>query len=328
MDLVEYGSEDADLVESARTILNAARAEDTPWRPQLTPYRWRMDVRHGWDGSPVRHFVGFAAGTPVASLEVELGEWDNTDLAWLYLYVDPVHRRRGHGSQALTLAMELSRSVGRTKIGGSGWELPATVPFAERHGFELAAVEAHRVLFLDDEAAERAELAAAEARVHAGGYDLERLDGATPPGMLPAVADLAAAVNDAPLDDLDVEDEVFPVERIRDYERACLDSGHRFRRVLARHRETGSLAGHTVVVVDSENPEIGHQHDTAVARAHRGRRLGLLLKAEMMRWLDDVEPQLATIDTWNAESNTHMVAVNDRLGYEVVARDLDFQRRL
>ena len=328
MELIEYGAEDAALVEAARLVVNAARAADAPWQPRLTQHRWSMEVRHGWDGSPVRRFVGMIDGEPVASVEIELGEWDNTDFAWLHLCVDPAHRRQGHGSEMLSRAMDLSRSVGRTKIGGSGWELPATRPFAAEHGFELASVEMCRVLFLDDAAAGRAEQVSGEAGPHAGDYELLRLSGATPPELLPAVAELVAAINDAPLDDLDIEDEVFPVERILDYERSCLESGHRLYRLVARHRETGELAGHTVVLVDAESPELGHQHDTAVSGAHRGHRLGLLLKAEMMRWLDEWEPQLASIDTWNAESNAHMVAVNERLGYEAVARELAFQRRL
>ena len=48
----------------------------------------------------------------------------------------------------------------------------------------------------------------------------------------------------------------------------------------------------------------------------------------MMRWLAEVEPQVETIDTWNAESNPHMISVNERLGYQVFAAGAEFQRRL
>ena len=81
------------------------------------------------------------------------------------------------------------------------------------------------------------------------------------------------------------------------------------------------------MTVDSENPAWGEQEDTSVVRAHRGHRLGLLLKADMMRWLAEAEPQLETLDTWNAESNDHMIGVNERLGYRVMGRELQFQRR-
>ena len=92
---------------------------------------------------------------------------------------------------------------------------------------------------------------------------------------------MSAAINDAPIDDLDIEDEVFSPERMRAYETRQLGQGHRLFRVFARHRETGELAGHTVVVVDGERPQLAEQHDTSVVRAHRGHRLGLLLKTDM-----------------------------------------------
>ena len=98
--------------------------------------------------------------------------------------------------------------------------------------------------------------------------------------------------------------------------------------MIARHRETGELAGHTVVVVEEDRPWIGHQHDTAVSPKHRGHRLGLLLKADMMLWLRADQPQVLTVDTWNAESNDHMIDVNKALGYQILGRGLQFQRDL
>jgi hypothetical protein len=82
------------------------------------------------------------------------------------------------------------------------------------------------------------------------------------------------------------------------------------------------------VAVEEQRPTIGHQHDTSVVREHRGHRLGLLLKAGMLLWLADAEPQLETVDTWNAESNDHMISVNEALGYRILGRGLQFQRRL
>ena len=81
----------------------------------------------------------------------------------------------------------------------------------------------------------------------------------------------------------------------------------------------------TSLIVDGETSEHAHQLDTSVVGAHRGHRLGLLLKADMLRWLAESEPRLATVDTFNAESNDHMVAVNERLGYRVMGREPHYQ---
>ena len=122
-----------------------------------------------------------------------------------------------------------------------------------------------------------------DAQAAASSYELFRIFGHTPPDMLHAVAQMTAAINDAPTDDLDIEDEVFSQERILAYENAQQARGNRFYGVVARHRETGELAGHSVVAVEADRPAIGDQHDTSVVRAHRGHRLGLLVKAEVLR---------------------------------------------
>jgi hypothetical protein len=166
-----------------------------------------------------------------------------------------------------------------------------------------------------------------EALAAAGDYELLRIEGYTPDALLPAVAALTEAINDAPLDDLEWEDEVYSPERVRAYERAQLESGFRFRRIVARHRTTGELAGHTVVVVDADQPSYAEQHDTSVVAAHRGHRLGLLLKVDMLLWLAEAETAVERIYTWNAESNDHMITVNERLGYRVLGRAAEFQRR-
>jgi GNAT superfamily N-acetyltransferase len=259
---------------------------------------------------------------------VETGEWDNRDLAWLELVVHPGCRRQGHGTSLLEGLLEVAREAGCSKVGVSGWDLPGAQAFATWHGFAVATQEVYRVQHPRQLPPGLADAAYDEAAALATGYELVRVAGPTPEPLLPAVVELANAINDAPLDDLDMEDEVFTAERVQSYEGSTIASGHRLYRVIARHLPTGHLAGHSVVAVDTELPQRAHQHDTSVLREHRGHRLGLLVKADMMRWLAEKEPQVETLDTWNAESNDHMIAVNERLGYRVLGRELSFQRRL
>ena len=54
-----------------------------------------------------------------------------------------------------------------------------------------------------------------------------------------------------------------------------------------------------------------------MSRAHRGHRLGLLLKIDMMRWLAEAEPQLEVMETWNNADNRFMIGVNELLGYRL-----------
>jgi GNAT superfamily N-acetyltransferase len=324
----EYDVDDAEAVEASRSVLNACGPVDTPWSPPLTAFRREMDVRHGWDHTPQRFLLGLVDDKPVACADVELPQWDNRDLAWINVNVHPVHRRRGHGSELMRHALDLVASIGRAKAGTNGFEGHGTAEFAAAHGFELASVDVCRVLSPNSVPTGFHESLCASVLPAAADYELIRWNGRTPPDLLPAVTEMTAAINDAPYDDLDLEHDVYTPERIVAYESAVIDGGNRLYRLLAQHRRTGDLVGHTLVAVDAEDPRIAHQHDTSVVRAHRGHRLGLLLKSEMMLWLAEAEPEIEYLDTWNAESNQHMVAVNERLGFRAVGRELAFQRRL
>ena len=168
----------------------------------------------------------------------------------------------------------------------------------------------------------------ADAEQQAKAYELVRIAGPTPDDLIDAVAVMTGAINDAPTEGLDIEDEVFTPERIRAFETAMVARGRRIYRLMARHRDTGELAGHTMVGVDVERPWHSNQFDTSVVRSHRGHRLGLLLKIGMLRWLATEEPQLRVVDTDNAASNSHMIGINDLIGYQVIGSMFEYQRKL
>lgn len=328
MELREFSPDDAGQIAAAVGIENAVATVDSPWRHPITEYRFEMNMRHGWDGEPARQFLVAEAGEPVGLASLSTSEWDNLDLAWLDLVVHPDHRRRGAGTEALTALHDECRRLDRPLVGMGGWDSAATRGFAAAVGYELKSTDINRRQPLVDLGADFVATAYAEAEPHASDYELLRIVGRSPEALHEKLAVVAASINDAPLDDLEIEDEVFSAQRHRDFEHAQIESGHRLYRVVARHRESGELAGHTVVAVDCDRPWIGTQEDTSVVASHRGHRLGLLLKADLCRWLLDVEPQVRTLDTWNAESNDHMIRVNERLGYEPLGRALAFQRRI
>jgi RimJ/RimL family protein N-acetyltransferase len=316
-------------VAAAVAVREAVRQVDAPHLLGDIVSSYTARLRHGSDGEPP--LVALARdgrGAPVGTVSVSLPHWDNTHLGSVVVTVDPRFRRCGLGRRLFEVGRERVRAEGRTVLLGYGVDSPALTGFATAMGMAPAFTMAHRRQ--DLRTADRALLDReyAAAQVRAEGYELVRLAGATPEELLPAVVAMTAAINDAPTDDLDIEDEVFSPERIRAYESAQLARGARFYRLVARSRDTGELAGHTVVTVDRERPWWGNQHDTTVVAAHRGHRLGVLLKAGMLRWLAEREPQVHTIDTTNAVSNTHMIRVNELLGYRLLATATEWQRRL
>ena len=326
MEITEFGPDDSAAVREYVDLANAVRKTDSPWSYPLSVHEYEGELRHGWDGEPPTAFLATVGGDPVALAEFLTSDYDNLHLAWLTLEVHPDHRRRGHGSELFEFLLARTRSVGRTSVGADGWDSEAARGFAAQEGLALKSRDVNRRQFLAEVNWPTLDRLYAEEAPHAAAYELVRTPRVTPDDELPAMAAMVAAINDAPIDDLDIEDELFTPARVRAYERAHAARGILLHRLVARHRETGELAGQTVVGVDGERPELGEQEDTSVVRAHRGHRLGLLLKIEMLRWLREEQPQLATLDTWNAESNDHMIRVNEALGYRVMGRALVFQR--
>lgn len=327
MEITRVDPADDESVAGVLAVRNAVNAHDAPWFPPHTTRGVVADLTWGWDGEPDTVFLARVGGEPVGVGSVSTTEYDNLHLAWLGVRVVPERRRRGHGSEILESILAEARSRGRTTFGSDAWDDAGFAAFAKTHGFEPASVAINRRQVLAD--VDHVELVRRydEALGLATDYELVRRLGRTPDDELPAAAEMAAAINDAPTDDLDLEDEVFSAERIRAYELAQEARGDRMYRVFARHRATGALAGHTVVVVDGDRPVQGHQHDTSVVASHRGHRLGLLLKADMNLWLREAEPQLERVDTWNAESNDHMIGVNELLGYRIMGREIQYQRK-
>jgi len=85
--------------------------------------------------------------------------------------------------------------------------------------------------------------------------------------------------------------------------------------------DAGQVAGRvTQVEVAPDEPDWMFQGLTAVVRAHRGHRLGLLVKLAMLEWLAEAEPQRRWMITGNAETNEHMIAINEALGYQPFGR--------
>jgi hypothetical protein len=83
--------------------------------------------------------------------------------------------------------------------------------------------------------------------------------------------------------------------------------------------------GYTDIGVNVEQPRVGYQWDTIVLAEHRGHRLGLLLKLANLELLVRTAPGVELVNTWNAEINSHMIAVNEALGFRPVDRWREWQ---
>lgn len=264
----------------------------------------------------------------VGHASLELPTWGNTHMGFVSCAVHPAHRGRGIGRQLLDVQVEAARAAGRSMLLTFTLRDTPTPRFLTANGFDIAQLNTQRRIEPQQLDHEAIKALADEAAAVAADYELVQLEGPASEEWLPELASLAEAMNDAPLDDTDLEPEVSSPERLRDYDLAMAARGQRVYRLLARHRHTGEWAGQTLLCVDELRPGVAMQEDTSVLPAHRGHRLGLLLKTTMLLWMRQRHPELRSIDTWNADSNTHMIEVNERLGAFVLNRGYVLQRHL
>ena len=84
----------------------------------------------------------------------------------------------------------------------------------------------------------------------------------------------------------------------------------------------------TSLGIERSHPDYGHQWITIVDPDHRGRRLGTVVKLENLAQARREEPRLAAVDTWNADSNRHMIGINETMGFRAVDSWVNWQAEI
>ncbi|MGH3191050.1 MAG: hypothetical protein ACRDPY_42930 [Streptosporangiaceae bacterium] len=319
---------DAERVRACHDIYAEAQRVDDPDGGWLSyrPFSGWLTV--GWNAEPREVWTitgqaegegGQTAADAIAGwYRLDLPDLENLDRAGLDLIVRPRDRRRGLGRALLRHAVGRAATHGRSVLSSGTWQGTAGDAFARTTGAEPGLVDIRRIQYPRKLPAGELARLRGPAEQAAVGYSLLSWTGPVPEELLDQAAVLYGALGDAPHDP-GVARAKWDAERIRERVNALFPVyGNRQYSVAARHGTTGEMAALTQVAVDPVMPAWGFQMLTAVTRGHRGHRLGLLVKVAMLELLAAEEPQLEQIETFNAESNPHMIAVNEALGYTIV----------
>jgi GNAT superfamily N-acetyltransferase len=315
---VRWDEADTAALRGCQTVWGAALDIDDPDGPRMTGQVLAAWLRQGFTGDPAEAWLipGPVPGSVAGWYRLELPDLENRDRADLLIVVDPAARRRGLGRDLLRHAARRAADAGRSVLGHGVRDGSAGDAFAAAVGAKPGMGEVLRRLDLRTMPAEKFAGLRAEATAAATGYSLARWTGPTPPEYLESLARVLNAYADAPHDE-GYESGDWDGERVRERADAPLRAmGVRTYTIAAVHDASGELAAMTQLSVAPDHPQWGHQGLTAVTRQHRGHRLGLLVKAAMLEWLAETEPAIERIETGNASANAHMIAVNDRLGFE------------
>jgi GNAT superfamily N-acetyltransferase len=251
---------------------------------------------------------------------------ENLSTVYLELIVHPQHRRRGIGTGLLDEVYAAARRHQRSLIeietvralpGGVARDEAGYCYLTHRgHRPGVTSIRS-RCRLADRSGGDDALLA--EARTHADGYSLVQWRDAVPNEIIKDVAALQSRLMlDAPTGDLAVEQQVYDADRVRAQEATELGRGYRWYSTAARHDATGQIVARTKLSFEADDDTHARQRITIVEPAHRGRRLGLIVKSANHAYARAHEPGLRVIDAWNAEENTHMRAVNALLGFQPV----------
>ncbi len=306
-------------IRACHAVFQAAQRVDEPEEPLMGERIFGFWFTIGFDGDPREVWLipGREQGTVAGWYRLELPDLENLDRANLQITVHPDERRHGLGRALVRHAAGRAAAHGRTVLDGGARNGTAGEVFARQVGAKPGLVDIERLLEPGKLEAGRLARLREEAGRHAAGYELVTWTGPVPEGLIERMVALYAALGDAPREP-DVERGNWDAQRVRERINDLREHlGTREYAVAARHVATGEMAALTQVSVDPPDPGWGFQLITAVTAAHRGHRLGLLVKVAMLEWLATAEPQLERITTWNAEDNKHMIAVNEALGCTV-----------
>ena len=294
----------------------------------------RLAMARDADG-PEAHdcYAAEVDGEVVGVLDFELSRRENLHLARANIRVPAAQQRKGVATALLKVAEAQARAAGRIELGGMD-EVPlqfdgaAGVAFAQRHGFSPAQLMARRRVDLplapDQRAAWQASSQAAPE-----GFTLLTFFDRWPDEWIEDRCELGRRMStDIPLGEQELDEEVWDEARVRQIE-AALEAQNRSKvSTAALHDASGRLVAYSEVAIPRGAPESSWQHDTLVMREFRGHGLGFALKLRNFDVLQERYPEVTSISTWNAADNEHMIAINEAMGFKLVANSTYWLKKL
>lgn len=302
-------------VAAFHAVDTALDREALPDHPVMPLEQYALQVRYRPSFRTARRWMARVGGDVVG---IASASWNDTDdnrsHASVYAGVLAGHRRRGIGRELLAAAVASlpeDRTIIDTdaRLDHEGEHLLRAIGAVRRH------VGRRSICPLTEDVRPLLEGWVARAKERAGGYSAVVWDGPCPDELIDAFVHAKHVMNTAPLEQLDRDDDVWTVERLREYERVFQARGLDWWTVAVRHDESGQIAGYTELHFPRRWPQYAYQEDTGVWPEHRERGLGRWLKAaSALRALDE-RPEVELIETWNAGSNEPMLNINVAMGF-------------
>jgi GNAT superfamily N-acetyltransferase len=310
----------------------AEKEDGRPWNSYYTYPEMSGYLREPTDDRVLEGLRVYDDGEMVGAGVLEVSLLDNLDKAYVFPFVEPERRGRGVGGALLESLVEGAAEQRREQVIGFGAiafedrDTSGVLRFAADHGFELASTEIFRTLRLPVPSGLLEGLAEETTPFHQG-YSIETFVDTMPERYLESYcALLNQLIVDAPSGSVDFEAQnVTPVLQQQKLERNARMGRRTYLAVAVRD---GEAVAQSDLVVPPGGTGEAHQMGTFVHREHRGHRLGTAVKVANLAVLQRAHPEVTAVHTQNDETNSWMVAINERLGFEPVGVCPAFVRSL
>ena len=308
-------------------ITSYVDAENRPGEIDRPIESHRLKLLHPWANHVFRHWAARDAdGRLVGWCQTSWRDGpDNPRSVGIELEVHPDHRRQGVATALLRPAIAHARAEGRDIVTLEAPREGAGAAFLLAHGAAEKMVDRRSVLdarAVDLDTLQKWGAPRDDVRET---YELVQWRDRCPAELVDELALLRTAMNDAPREELEWDDETWTVEMVRNSEEVGAARGDSAWATAVRHRESGRLIALTDIVAPAGWDEWAYQDDTVVLREHRGHGLGRWIKAANFAALVRDRPSTQAVETWNARSNRWMLAINDEMGFVPATWWAEFQ---
>nr|WP_255672526.1 GNAT family N-acetyltransferase [Glycomyces amatae] len=316
-------------------MFELARATETPELAPVSASRYASFLEHPPPGAEFRCYTAAQDGALVGAVWLSMPLKENAHYLEAELLVHPGHRRRGIGTALLDRLLDLARDehrseivlLARAAVAGGPPRSDAGARFLERHGFAPALTEIDRKAAVGAATADEERLWD-EALAASGDYEAVSWIGRCPDEHVAGLGRIDSMIfTEIPLGDVDLRPRTVDAQFVRDREDRAEAQGNDLIRTVAVHRAGGGLVANTVLYAHRDET-YAQQAITIVDPAHRGHRLGLLVKLANLRRLREARPEVTAVWTGNADVNANMNAINERLGFRPVDARVSYRRRL
>jgi GNAT superfamily N-acetyltransferase len=243
---------------------------------------------------------------------------------YLYLYVDPTHRRQGFGDLLYQHLLRAMRGLGAVRLRVNLWDdCPECRSFAEQRGFTTR--ERHIAMELDLETFDDSPYDQIIARLQADGFRFTTMEEL---GNTEEAQRKLYHLNDTAAMDTPGSDGGHPWASFEDFQRSvCQADWYKpAGQMVVIDEASGDWAAMSAIT-RFEGNDAAHNLFTGVYKRYRGRKLGQAVKVLALRFARDVL-QVRKVRTNHNALNEPMLAIDRKLGYAKVSGSYLMERRL